>query len=72
MTKNQREFQKELARLERSIARLTKKHEFIQSVDLPAQPKRVSRRHIKRLQELKGKHFVSQIDTETGELTPQG
>ena len=68
MTKNQREFQKELARLERSIARLTKKHDFIQSVDLPAQPKRVSRRHIKRLQELKGKHFISQIDTETGEV----
>ena len=68
MTKNQREFQKELARLERSIARLTKKHDFIQSVDLPAQPKKVSRRHIKKLQELKGRHFVSQIDTETGEV----
>lgn len=68
MTKNQREFQKQLARLERSISRLTKQHQFIQSAELPKQPKRVTRRHIKQLEELKGRHFVSEIDIETGEV----
>lgn len=68
MTKNQREFQKQLARLERSIARLTKQHQFIQSAELPKQPKRVTRQRIKQLEELKGRHFVSEIDIETGEV----
>lgn len=68
MTKNQREFQKQLARLERSISRLTKQHQFIQSAELPKQPKRITRRRIKQLEELKGKHFVSEIDIETGEV----
>lgn len=68
MTKNQREFQKQLARLERSISRLTKQHQFIQSAELPKQPKRVTHRHIKQLEELRGKHFVSEIDIETGEV----
>lgn len=68
MTKNQREFQKELARLERSISRLTKQHKFVQSAELPAQPKKVTRKRIKQLQELKGRHFVSEIDVETGEI----
>ena len=68
MTKNQREFQKQLARLERSISRLTKQHQFIQSAELPKQPKRVTHRHIKQLEELKGRHFVSEIDIETGEV----
>ena len=68
MTKNQREFQNELARLQRSISKLTSQHEFVQSYDLPTQPKRVTRKRIKQLQKLKGRHFVSQIDIETGEV----
>ena len=68
MTNNQRLFQQEINRLQRSIGRLTKHEEFIQMYDLPSQPKRVTAKHIKRLKELKGRNFVSQIDVETGEI----
>ena len=68
MTKYQREFEKELARLQRSVSRLTKQSKFYQTVDLPTQPKRVTKRMIKSLKELKGKHFVAEVDTETGEV----
>ena len=68
MTKYQREFEKELARLQRSVSRLTKQSKFYQTVDLPTQPKRVTKRMIKSLKELKGKHFVAEVDIETGEV----
>ena len=71
MTKFQRGFEKELARLQRSVSRLTKQSKFYQTVDLPTQPKRVTKRMIKSLKELKGKHFVSEVDTETGEIIRQ-
>ena len=68
MTKNQRIFQQEIARLERSISKLSKHSNFIQVQSLPEQPKRVTARHIKQLKELKGKHFFAEVDTETGEV----
>lgn len=71
MTKNQREFQRELLRLQRSINRLTKQHRFTQSQSLPEQPKRVTKRMIKQLKALKGKSFVDEIDVETGEIISQ-
>lgn len=68
MTANQKIFEKELRRLQRSINRLTAQHKFVQSAELPTQPKRVTSKRIKQLQELKGRHFVSEIDIETGEV----
>lgn len=68
MTKNQREFQREMQRLERSISRLTKKHQFVQTQSLPEQPKRITKRMIKQLKQLKGKTFVTEIDIDTGEV----
>lgn len=68
MTKNQREFQREILRLQRSINRLTKQHRFAQSQSLPEQPKRITKRMIKQLKQLKGKHFVDEIDLDTGEI----
>lgn len=68
MTNNQRLFQQEINRLQRSIGRLTKHEEYVQMYDLPSQPKRVTAKHIKQLKELKGRNFVSQIDVETGEI----
>ena len=68
MTKNQREFQRQIERLQRSINRLTKKEQFIQSQDLPTQPKRITKRMVKKLKELKGKDFVSELNIETGEV----
>lgn len=68
MTKNQRMFEQELKRLQRSVERLTAQHKFVQSIELPAQPKRISKRHLKTLKELKGRHFVSEIDVDTGEV----
>lgn len=68
MTKNQKEFQKEVARLQRSINKLTKKPEFQQSIDLPEQPKKVTRTYLSQLKQLKGKDFLTEIDTDTGEI----
>ena len=68
MTKNQREFQRELLRLQRSIDRLTRKHRFAQSQALPEQPKRITKRMIKQLKKLTGKSFVDEIDIDTGEI----
>ena len=68
MTKNQKLFQRELERLQRSIQRLTKKHQFIQSQSLPERPKRITKRMIKLLKQLKGKSFVSELDIDTGEV----
>lgn len=71
MTSNQRIFEQELKRLQRSINRLTKQENFIQTFDLPTQPKRVTKKRIKQLQELKGRQFVSEIDIQTGEVIRQ-
>ena len=71
MTKNQKEFQREILRLQRSIDRLTRQHRFAQSQPLPEQPKRITRRMIKQLKSLKGKSFVDEIDVETGEIINQ-
>lgn len=71
MTNNQRLFEQELKRLQRSVERLTKQNKFIQTYDLPAQPKRITRKRIKQLQQLKGRHFVSEIDIETGEVVSE-
>lgn len=71
MTKNQKEFQREILRLQRSIDRLTRQRRFAQSQPLPEQPKRITRRMIKQLKSLKGKSFVDEIDVETGEIINQ-
>lgn len=68
MTKNQAQFQREILRLQRSINRLTNKSKFVQTIDLPAQPKRVTKQMIKKLQALKGKTFVTEINVDTGEI----
>lgn len=68
MTKNQRLFQQEVERLQRSISKLTHKQNFIQTTELPQQPKRVTAKQIKTLKELKGRNFVTEIDIDTGEI----
>ena len=42
MTNNQREFQKEVARLQRSINKLLKDPSFQQTVSLPEQPMKIT------------------------------
>ena len=61
MTKNQREFQKEINRLLRSIKSLESKG-FKQATQLPTQPKRVSKKYITELKQLKGRQFVEPIE----------
>ena len=68
MTKNQREFQKEIARLQRSMKRLLKKDKYVPLHELPTQPKRVTRKMITRLQQMSGRNFVEEIDIYTGEV----
>lgn len=67
MTKNQREFQKQIKRLERSMKRLLKRDIYVPQYDLPEQPKRVTRQMLAKLEALKGRDFLAKIDTETGE-----
>ena len=67
MTKNQREFQKQIKRLERSMNRLLKQDNYVPQFDLPEQSKRVTRQMLTKLESLKGRDFLAKIDTETGE-----
>ena len=68
MTKNQREFQKQVARIERSMNRLLKRDNYVPVYSIPDTPKRVTRKMITRLEELSGKDFVAKVDTDTGEI----
>ena len=68
MTKNQKEFQKEVNRLQRSIAKLTKQPQFQQTIDLPTQPPKVTKSYLSQLKQLKGKDFLTEIDLDTGEI----
>ena len=68
MTQNQREFQKQVARIEREMKRLLKRDNYVPVYDIPDAPKRVTRKMITRLEELSGRNFVAKVDTDTGEV----
>lgn len=58
MTNNQREFQKEINRIQRELAQLQKQHHFKHIAPLPEQPKRITRQHLEELKHLHGKQLV--------------
>lgn len=62
MTNNQREFQKEVARLQRSINKLLQDPTYQQTVSLPEQPKKITRGYLSDLKQYKGKDFTQQIE----------
>ena len=62
MTNNQREFQRQINRLQREINKLLRDTSFTQGTPLPTQPKRVTHKRIKQLEELNGRHFVISKD----------
>lgn len=65
MTNNQREFQKEINRIQRELAQLQKQHHFKHIAPLPEQPKRITRRHIEELKGLSGRHFIGEAPKST-------
>ena len=64
MTNNQRAFQRELNRLQKSISNLQKKG-YVKNVDLPDIPKRVTTKAIEELKLQRGKNYVVKTPTIT-------
>lgn len=58
MTNNQREFQKQINRLQREIRNLQIKHNVKTHKSLPEQPKHITRAKLDEFKSLKGKDFV--------------
>lgn len=65
MTNNQREFQKQINRLQREINSLIKRGVITTPPQLPKQPKRITKKKIDELKGLKGKHFVGEVPKST-------
>lgn len=62
MTNNQREFQKEVNRIQRELAQLQQTHHFKHIAPIPEQPKHITRKHLEQIKSLKGRNLIQ--DTE--------
>lgn len=73
MTKNQLEFKKQQKRLKRAIKRLEKQGYFDFDFEIPALPKRVTKKRIEEIKAIKPKHILKNaqhVDFETGWVRP--
>lgn len=71
MTKNQREFQKEITRIIKEMMAIQSEHKFVQIRELtPNMPKKITKAMVDDLKGLEGKHFFAEADVNAQTLTP--
>lgn len=62
MTNNQREFQRQVNRIQNELSKLTSKGKFTQVTPIPEQPKRVTRKVLTQLESINARHLVAPTD----------